>query len=378
MTEELPWGSGGSSETIATPPEEGSHKVRRQATMVGDREPDWSQLEPPGEWVQAEPAPVDVLDPAQAAPQRAETSGWFEPPAAPSSGYTTRRQLREARMAAGEARASSAPHRARTPAPDPGTQHDDLAGSPRRELTTAELALYRPPPDVAVTSPPLSAVVTEWAGPLRAADVDQGRGPGAGGRAKRGVERWSRWAAGLGLPPRDRSGRRRYVEGLLPPAVWLVVALGVAVFAGLLTGVLVSAGGSGGGSVQTAVATTTLTVTNEQTTTATTTATQTTTRTVTSSPLVQDTAQAGQNGPATQPAVQNGQRLGPGSQGAQVFLLQQGLAQLGLLQGPPTGVYDEATRAAVQNFQARAGVTADPPGIAGPATTQALRQALGR
>jgi hypothetical protein len=353
--------------------------------MVGDREPDWSRLGPPGEWVQTEPGhgepaehsePTDQSEPAvpiqaPAPPAPSGPPGWFEAPPAPASGYTSRRQLREARTASAAARTASAPA-------DLAQDHDPAA-PPRRELTTAELALYRPAaPDVPPAGPPLNGVVTEWAGPFPADDLDEASADGAGHRVRHGVERWSRWAAGLGLPPRDRNGGRRYVEGLFPPAVWLVVAVGVAVFAGLLTGVLVSAGGSSSGSVQTAVATTTVTVTNEQTTTATTTTTRTRTRTVTASPVVQDTAQPGQSGQATQPNGQNGQGLVPGSQGAQVFLLQQALAQLGLLQGPPTGVYDEATRAAVQNFQARAGVTADPPGVAGPATMQALRQALGR
>jgi N-acetylmuramoyl-L-alanine amidase len=61
-----------------------------------------------------------------------------------------------------------------------------------------------------------------------------------------------------------------------------------------------------------------------------------------------------------------------------VAVLQQALGQLGLFQGNPTGVYDQQTQGAVQAFQARAGITQDPPGVAGPTTLQAINQAVGR
>src|SRR3954471_3009595 len=75
------------------------------------------------------------------------------------------------------------------------------------------------------------------------AEVGDG-GSGRGGALRAGVERWSRWAAGLGRPPRDPSGTRRYpgLEGLFPPAVWLTAALGAAVVVGLVSGIVVTGG----------------------------------------------------------------------------------------------------------------------------------------
>jgi peptidoglycan hydrolase-like protein with peptidoglycan-binding domain len=73
-----------------------------------------------------------------------------------------------------------------------------------------------------------------------------------------------------------------------------------------------------------------------------------------------------------------GGTLAPGSFGPEVVTLQQELAQLGLFRGAPTGSYDQQTQAAVQNFQARTGITADPPGVAGPTTRAAIDQAVGR
>jgi peptidoglycan hydrolase-like protein with peptidoglycan-binding domain len=132
-------------------------------------------------------------------------------------------------------------------------------------------------------------------------------------------------------------------------------------------------GGSGGSGAATAIGTTaTVTVTNATTAppvTATTTLTRTRTSTVTETATPTDAGQGG--APA-------GQGLGPGSQGPAVTRLQLELAQLGLYQGGPSGNYDQQTQAAVQNFQARAGITADPPGVAGPTTRQALNQAVGR
>jgi peptidoglycan hydrolase-like protein with peptidoglycan-binding domain len=116
--------------------------------------------------------------------------------------------------------------------------------------------------------------------------------------------------------------------------------------------------------------TVTQTVTNEVTkppVTTTRTRTRTRTTTVTASPT------------APSPGVPNpgAGTLGPGSQGPQVARLQQDLILLGLLQGQPTGTYDDATRAAVQVFQARAGITTDPPGVAGPDTQRAIAAAVG-
>ena len=65
-----------------------------------------------------------------------------------------------------------------------------------------------------------------------------------------------------------------------------------------------------------------------------------------------------------------------GSQGRDVARLQIALARLGLHQAPVTGVYDEQTRASVQNFQATVGGTGDPEGVFGPATRAALTAVL--
>jgi len=202
------------------------------------------------------------------------------------------------------------------------------------------------------------------------AEVGDG-GSGRGDALRAGVDRWSRWAAGLGRPPRDPSGTRRYpgLEGLLPPAVWLTAALGAAVVVGLVSGIVVT-GGAGDTPVPAAVNTTTVTVTNATTAPAvTTTTTRTRTKTLTVSPTPTDPGQGGDPG---------GQALAPGSSGGEVVVLQQELAQLGLFRGGPTGTYDQQTQGAVQNFQARAGITADPPGVAGPTTRAALNQATGR
>ncbi|TVP66046.1 MAG: peptidoglycan-binding protein [Leptolyngbya sp. LCM1.Bin17] len=62
--------------------------------------------------------------------------------------------------------------------------------------------------------------------------------------------------------------------------------------------------------------------------------------------------------------------LRPGSQGDAVKELQSMLVLLGYHAGPVSGVYQEDTEAAVKQFQAAAGVTAD--GIVGPATWSQL------
>jgi hypothetical protein len=206
--------------------------------------------------------------------------------------------------------------------------------------------------------------------------IRSGSGRGDGTRAR--IERWSRWAAGLGLPPRDADGTRRHPgwEKLFPPAVWVTAALGVAAVAGLITGILVS-GDSEAAAVPGTVATTTATVTNATTAPpVTTTVTRTRTRTRTKTLTVSVTpTNVGQGAGAVAPA---GGTLAPGSFGPEVVTLQQELAQLGLFQGAPTGSYDQQTQAAVQNFQARTGITADPPGVAGPTTRAAIDRAVGR
>ncbi|HYJ74084.1 MAG TPA: peptidoglycan-binding domain-containing protein, partial [Kineosporiaceae bacterium] len=195
---------------------------------------------------------------------------------------------------------------------------------------------------------------------------------GRGDAVRARVERWSRWAAGLGLPPRDTSGTRRYPgrEGLFPPAVWLTAALGVAVLVGLVAGIVVSGGSGNAAAVPAAVTTATVTVTNATTAPAvTTTTTRTRTKTLTVAPTPTNPAQGGDPNAGT---------LAPGSSGQEVVVLQQELAQLGLFLGGPTGTYDQRTQIGVQSFQARAGITADPPGVAGPTTRAAINQATGR
>ncbi|MGZ4604335.1 MAG: peptidoglycan-binding domain-containing protein [Kineosporiaceae bacterium] len=333
----------------------------------------WSQDEwPAGEWSRVGTPPTDH---ARVEPAAVDGSAPSQRPA--GAAPTTRRQLRESR-ASGRPPSGfeSGPVPWRAPAA-PWVAGRPEAPATHPGPTTAELERYR----TTLADPRPGAVM----GGVRSASLELDRAVAGEDPTgfRGGVERWSRWAAGLGLPLRDRYGVRHYPawERLLPPGVLIAAGLGVAAVVGVLTGILVAQPGAASGTVQTAVATTTVTVTNDTTTTATTTATRTRTQTVTAAPTPQGVAP--QPGQTAQPAPiaqgqAAGQALGPGSQGTSVFALQQELAQLGLLQGPPTGTYDGRTQAAVQNFQARAGITADPPGVAGPATIQALNQALGR
>ena len=197
--------------------------------------------------------------------------------------------------------------------------------------------------------------------PLAPARSDGDRGE----RTRAFVERWSQWASGLGRPPRDASGRRPYAPGdrMLPPGLVIAAGLGIAALVGLLSGVLIT----GPRGAAAAASLPTVTVTQQVTPpaiTETRTRTRTRTTTVTASPAP----------PAQDPA----EVLRPGSQGPAVSQLQQDLTQLGLYAGPVNGSYDEATRAAVQNFQATAGVSDGEPGVAGPATLAALAKAVGR
>jgi hypothetical protein len=249
---------------------------------------------------------------------------------------------------------------------DPGGRSLRTAPAPAVGPGTGELEVYVP------TRRDVQRRSARRGGPV--ADVRDGSG-GRGDAVRAGVERWSRWAAGLGLPPRGADGTRRHPgrERFFPPAVWLTAALGIAAVAGLVSGILVS-GGSEAATVPATVATTTVTVTNATTAPAVTrTATRTRTRTQTRTVTVSATQPA----PAQGGVVQGG-TLAPGSSGPDVVLLQQQLAQLGLFQGGPTGTFDQQTQAAVLNFQARAGITADPPGVAGPTTRAAINQAVGR
>ncbi len=65
-----------------------------------------------------------------------------------------------------------------------------------------------------------------------------------------------------------------------------------------------------------------------------------------------------------------------GARGEQVKWLQDALADLGLLSPPPSGVFDDVTYYAVQNFQRRRQLTTD--GRVGPLTKIALYEALDR
>ena len=67
--------------------------------------------------------------------------------------------------------------------------------------------------------------------------------------------------------------------------------------------------------------------------------------------------------------------LGPGSQGSLVKWVQERLKQLGYYQGSTDGTFDQATAAAVQQFQATAGVTGDPASTVGLHTLVALEAA---
>lgn len=64
--------------------------------------------------------------------------------------------------------------------------------------------------------------------------------------------------------------------------------------------------------------------------------------------------------------------LSLGSTGQYVHYVQARLHQLGYYQGPVNDQYDQATAQAVQNFQARAGVTDDPAATVGRSTLTAL------
>jgi hypothetical protein len=189
--------------------------------------------------------------------------------------------------------------------------------------------------------------------------------PDRGERTRAFVERWSLWASGLGKPPREPSGGRRYParESMVVPGLVLAAGLGVAVLIGLLTGVMVTAPGRDAAAAGTLTVTVTEPVTPPAVT-ETTTRTRTRTTTVTATPTAEPP-----NG---------GTVLQPGSQGPEVAQLQQDLTALGLFRRPPDGTYDEETRAAVQAFQAQYAVAGDPPGVAGPATLEALAVAVGR
>ena len=67
--------------------------------------------------------------------------------------------------------------------------------------------------------------------------------------------------------------------------------------------------------------------------------------------------------------------LGPGSQGSVVKWVQEKLKQLGYYQGSTDGTFDQATAAAVQQFQAAAGVTGDAASTVGLHTLVALEAA---
>ena len=98
-------------------------------------------------------------------------------------------------------------------------------------------------------------------------------------------------------------------------------------------------------------------------------------------PPFPSTAAFGQESPTSErpdlnatPVVVNGRisrpTLQPGSQGDAVIELQSVLILLGYYSGPLSGVYQDNTRTAVQQFQADTGI--NPDGIVGPATWNSL------
>jgi Putative peptidoglycan binding domain len=413
VTEELPWESpGGSAEPPPVPPDRAGPARGRLRTAVDGT----LRLDP--REPRADDPPEILLPRADRSVPEWSVPGWSpgewsQEPRGESredgSATTSRRQLREM----GVAPAAEGPPAPLDPAPTGGASVDPApAGLPAADAVPPAARADRPAPWSADTRPrwtdaapaaepapgpfPSSrSAPPPPAGPStgelevyglsrrevqrRSARRDTaignvvGTGSGPGDAVRAGVERWSRWAAGLGRPPRDASGTRRYPgrEGLFPPAVWLTAALGVAVLAGLVAGIVVSGGSGSAAAVPAAVTTATVTVTNATTAPAvTTTTTRTRTKTLTVAPTPTDPAQGGGDA--------NGGTLAPGSSGQEVVVLQQELAQLGLFLGGPTGTYDQRTQIGVQTFQARAGITADPPGVAGPTTRAAINQATGR
>ncbi len=240
------------------------------------------------------------------------------------------------------------------PGPSPAGPDGDGSGGP----TTQELALYRPDP-----APPAVPARRRDLVELPPASADGDRGE----RARAFVERWSLWASGLGKPPRDASGGRRYParESMVVPGLVMAAGLGVAGLIGLLTGVFLTAPGRDAAAAAVAP---TVTITDRVTLPA---VTETATRTRTRTKTVEVA-------PSQEPPPAGGTVLQPGSQGPEVMQLQQDLASLGLFPLQPNGTFDETTRAAVQAFLALNGVNGDPPGVAGPATLEALARAVGR
>jgi hypothetical protein len=238
---------------------------------------------------------------------------------------------------------------------DDAARDDPDAGS--GGPTTQDLELYRADPALPVHGRYAGSAALPSRIAQEPPPADRGE------RARAFVERWSLWAAGLGKPPRDRSGRRPYPgrEGLFPPALLLAAALGVAGLIGLLTGLLL--GSSGRDTAAASAAPPTATITRQITPPAVT-ETRTKTRTVTTTAQPED--------------LYSEAVLRPGSRGPAVTQLQQDLASLGLYEGQPTGTYDAETRAGVRAFQGGFGVAGDPPGVAGPRTLAALSHAVGR
>ncbi|MFR9798718.1 peptidoglycan-binding protein [Streptomyces sp. MS06] len=81
----------------------------------------------------------------------------------------------------------------------------------------------------------------------------------------------------------------------------------------------------------------------------------------------------GNGGPGAEGATDDQPRtLARGDRGEAVYDLQQRLRKAGIDTTPLSGVYDQPTEAAVQNYQSLRGVRTDPPGVYGPATRAAL------
>lgn len=79
--------------------------------------------------------------------------------------------------------------------------------------------------------------------------------------------------------------------------------------------------------------------------------------------------------PSPSSSVDEFGQLRPGSQGAQVKLVQDRLSALGFFDGASDGQFGDDTAQAVISFQSEAGVTGDPSGVVGSHTLEALTAA---
>ncbi|HVN13794.1 MAG TPA: hypothetical protein VMT69_17015, partial [Kineosporiaceae bacterium] len=179
---------------VGEPPGDVLHWLREDRSWE-DRPPEHRS---PGEWSPAAGPPAG-RSAAQAA------SGWSQqPPMAPVL-PATRRQLREARATGHPVGPQDAGSALLAPPAWAAGAQPEAAQPAGRGPSTPELQVYRASPaDPGQAAPdhlyPGAAVDL----PPVATDEE------STGGFRGGVERWSRWAAGLGLPPRDGAGVRRY------------------------------------------------------------------------------------------------------------------------------------------------------------------------